>query len=156
MVKMAQASGRRPREIAEEFGISPDSVLHRVKQADLDEGRRLDGLTTSERQELAKRRRLGRAHLGRNMEDQPAQTALTANLRHPDDVQILCRTLDQLPQALAQLDGQTSGRPPRLQRSNRKEQLRRRNRAWAMQTQSHPPLNPEDSPPIGHEQRVAN
>ena len=32
------------------------------------------------------RSRLGHAHLGRHMEDQPAQTALTANLRHPDYV----------------------------------------------------------------------
>ena len=30
-VKMAQVSGRRPHEIAEEFGISPDSVLRWVK-----------------------------------------------------------------------------------------------------------------------------
>ena len=36
------------------------------------------------------RRGLGRAHLGRDMEDQPAQTALAANLRHPDYVHILC------------------------------------------------------------------
>ena len=79
------------------------------------------------------RRRLGRAHLGRDMEDQPAQTALTANLRHPDYVQVLCGTLDQLPQAFAQLDRQTSSRPPRLQRKNRNEKLRRRNRAWANQ-----------------------
>ena len=79
------------------------------------------------------RRRLGRAHLGRDMEDQPAQTALAANLRHPDYVQVLCGTLDQLPQAFAQLDRQTSSRPPRLQGKNRNEKLRRRNRAWANQ-----------------------
>ena len=79
------------------------------------------------------RRRLGRAHLGRDMEDQPAQTALAANLRHPDYVQVLCGTLDQLPQAFAQLHHQTSSRPPRLQRKNRNEKLRRRNRAWANQ-----------------------
>ena len=35
----------------------PDSVLRWVKQADLDAGRRQDGLTTSERQELARTRR---------------------------------------------------------------------------------------------------
>ncbi|MDE0263963.1 MAG: hypothetical protein OXJ37_16285 [Bryobacterales bacterium] len=43
------------------------------------------------------RRRLGRAHLGRDLEDQPAQAALAQNLWHPDYVQILCGTLDQLP-----------------------------------------------------------
>ena len=35
------------------------------------------------------RRRLGRANLGRDLEDQPAQTALAANLRHPDYVRVL-------------------------------------------------------------------
>ena len=49
VVKMVPASGRRPSEIAEEFGISPDPVLRWVKQADLDAGRRRDVLTTSER-----------------------------------------------------------------------------------------------------------
>ena len=57
VVKVAQAGGRRPSEIAEEFGISPDSVLRWVKRADLDAGRRRDGLSTSERQELAQLRR---------------------------------------------------------------------------------------------------
>ena len=105
---------------------------------------------------LGLRRRLGRTHLGRNMEDQPAQTCLTPNLRHPDCVQILCGTPDQLPQAFAQLDRQTSSRPPRLQRKNRNEQLRRRNRAWAKQARCHPPLNAENSPQIGHERWAAN
>ena len=90
------------------------------------------------------RRRPGRVHPGRDMEDQPAQTALTANLRHPDYVQILCGTLDQLPQAFAQLDSQTSSQPPRLQRKNRYEQLRRRNRAWAKQARCPSPLNAEN------------
>ena len=52
------------------------------------------------------RRRVGRAHLGRDLEDQPAQVALTANLRQPDYVRVLCGTLEKLPQAFAQLDGQ--------------------------------------------------
>ena len=54
---MAQVSGRRPGEIAEGFGISPDSVLRWVKQADLDAGRRQDGMTMSERKELMRPRR---------------------------------------------------------------------------------------------------
>ena len=56
-VQAAQPGGRRPGEIAEEFGISPDSVLRWVKQADPDGGRRRDGLCMSERQELAQLRR---------------------------------------------------------------------------------------------------
>ena len=50
-------SGRRPRKIAEEFGISADSVRRWVKQADLDTGKRKDGLSTTERKELARLRR---------------------------------------------------------------------------------------------------
>ena len=56
VVKMAQGSECLPREIAEKFGISPDSVLRWVKQADPDAVRRPDGLTRSERQRLARPR----------------------------------------------------------------------------------------------------
>lgn len=65
------------------------------------------------------RRRLGRAHLGRDLEDQPAQAALVANLRHFDYVQIVCGTLDQLPQALAELDREGIKETTPLVRSNR-------------------------------------
>ena len=81
------------------------------------------------------RRRVGRAHLGRDLEDQPAQVALTANLRQPDYVRVLCGTLEKLPQAFAQLDGQPCTGPSRLERKNRDADLRRRNRAWAKDTQ---------------------
>ena len=57
VVKMARTGRRRPHEIAEEFGISPHSVLRWVKQADLGTDRRRDGLTMSERKELAQLRR---------------------------------------------------------------------------------------------------
>ena len=70
------------------------------------------------------RRRVGRAHLGRDLEDQPAQVALTANLRHPDYVHIVCGTLDRLPQAFAQLDGQPCAGPARLERKKRNAELR--------------------------------
>ncbi len=65
------------------------------------------------------RRRLGRAHLGRDLEDQPAQAALVANLRHLDYVQIVCGTLDRLPQAFAELDRQGFKETTPLERSNR-------------------------------------
>ena len=99
------------------------------------------------------RRRLGRAHLGRDMEDQPAQAALAANLLHPDYVQVLCGTLDQLPQAFAGLDRQERTGPPRLQRSNRDAELRRRNRAWADDARQCPPLNPANRPPCDQNYR---
>ena len=57
VVKLALSSGRRPREIAEEFEISVDSVRRWVRQAQLDSGERKDGLTTPEREELRRLRR---------------------------------------------------------------------------------------------------
>ncbi|MDE0127322.1 MAG: hypothetical protein OXN97_22380 [Bryobacterales bacterium] len=78
---------------------------------------------------------MGRAHLGRDLEDQPAQAALTANLRHPDYVRILCGTLEKLPEAFAQLDGQPCTGASRPERKNRNAELRRRNRAWAKDAQ---------------------
>jgi hypothetical protein len=51
-------------------------------------------------------RRLGRAGLGRDLEDQPAQAALVANLRHPDYVRILSGSIENLHAAFATLDVQ--------------------------------------------------
>ena len=76
------------------------------------------------------RRRLGRAHLGRDMEDQPAQAALAANLLCPDYVRIVCGTLDRLPQAFAALDRKAITTSTPLQRNNKDAALRKRIRAW--------------------------
>lgn len=75
------------------------------------------------------RRRLGRAHLGRDLEDQPAQAALAANLRHPDYVRVLCGSLDHLPIAFAELDEQALEQATPLSRSNRDTKLQQRIRA---------------------------
>ena len=45
-------AGRTPEELAREFAPSAESIRNWVRQADLDEGRRANGLTTEERQEL--------------------------------------------------------------------------------------------------------
>ncbi len=50
-------SGRSPEALAEEFEPSASAIRKWVKQADLDEGRRNDGLTTFERQELRQAKR---------------------------------------------------------------------------------------------------
>jgi transposase len=50
-------SGRTPDEAAEEFPPSAKSIREWVKHEDLDEGRRSDGLTSSERDELRRLRR---------------------------------------------------------------------------------------------------
>ncbi|MEA3278791.1 MAG: hypothetical protein U9Q81_26535 [Pseudomonadota bacterium] len=78
----------------------------------------------NEKQHL--RRRLGRANLGRDLEDQPAQAALAANLRDPDYVRALCGSLDQLPVAFAELDEQALARATPLSRSNRDSKLQHR------------------------------
>ena len=78
----------------------------------------------SEKQHL--RRRLGRANLGRDLEDQPAQAALAANLRHPDYVRVLCGSLDHLPMAFAELNEQALAQTTPLSRSNRDSKLQKR------------------------------
>lgn len=50
------------------------------------------------------RRRIGRANLASDLQQQPAQVALAANLRRPDYVRILCGSLENLPAAFASLD----------------------------------------------------
>lgn len=56
MVELVRA-GRKPEELAEEFEPSSESIRNWVKQADRDEGRREDGLTTQDREELRRLRR---------------------------------------------------------------------------------------------------
>ena len=56
MVELVRA-GRTPRELAKEFEPSEPTIRGWVAQADRDEGRRADGLTTQERKELARLRR---------------------------------------------------------------------------------------------------
>ena len=56
MVELARA-GRTPEELAREFEPSAQAIRNWVRQADRDEGRRADGLTTAEREELRRLRR---------------------------------------------------------------------------------------------------
>jgi len=53
-------AGRDPEELAREFEPSAQSIRNWVAQADRDEGRREDGLTTVEREELRRLRRENR------------------------------------------------------------------------------------------------
>ena len=50
-------AGRTPKELAKEFEPSKAAIAKWIKQADMDGGRRSDGLTTAEREELARLRR---------------------------------------------------------------------------------------------------
>lgn len=49
--------GRTPEELARQFEPTAQAIRNWVKQADLDDGRRQDGLTTTERDELQRLRR---------------------------------------------------------------------------------------------------
>jgi transposase len=59
MVELVRA-GRTPEELAREFEPSAQAIRNWVRQADRDEGRRADGLTTAEREELRRLRRENR------------------------------------------------------------------------------------------------
>src|SRR6266849_4749759 len=55
MVELVRA-GRRPTSFAKEFEPTAQSIRNWVAQAERDAGRRLDGLTSEERQELTRLR----------------------------------------------------------------------------------------------------
>jgi len=59
MVELVRA-GRTPEKLAREFEPTAASIRKWVKQADLDEGRRHDGMTTAEREEVSRLRRENR------------------------------------------------------------------------------------------------
>lgn len=69
------------------------------------------------------RRRLGRANLGRDLEDQPAQAVLVSNLNSPDYVKITCGSLDKLPTVFAELVRGEFKKESVLQRSNKDTEL---------------------------------
>ena len=67
MVELVRA-GRTPEELSREFEPSAQAIRKWVRQADLDEGLRSDGLTTKERAELrALRREVRRLKLEREI-----------------------------------------------------------------------------------------
>jgi transposase len=55
MVELVR-SGRNPEELSREFEPSAQAIHNWVRQADLDEGRRSDGLTSEEKEELTRLR----------------------------------------------------------------------------------------------------
>lgn len=59
MVQLVR-SGRTAEELGREFEPSAQAIRNWVRRADLDEGRRADGLTTVERNELRELRRENR------------------------------------------------------------------------------------------------
>jgi transposase len=59
IVELARA-GRSISELAAEFEPSGETIRNWIKQADLDEGARTDGLTSAEREELRRLRKENR------------------------------------------------------------------------------------------------
>ena len=59
-VRLVKSGGRDPEQLARDLGCSAQAIRNWVRQADLDDGQRQDGLTTAEREELAQLRRENR------------------------------------------------------------------------------------------------
>lgn len=59
-VRLVRDGGRNPEQLARDLGCPAQVIGNWVRQADLDAGRRSDGLTTSEREELTRPRRENR------------------------------------------------------------------------------------------------
>jgi len=99
------------------------------------------------RRKQALRRRVGRAHLGRDLQQQPAQVMLTDNLRDPVYIRVVCGSLQNLPAAFAALDPANVDQPT-LVRDHRDSALIRRVRALLKEPDtSLRPLEIESSVP---------
>jgi transposase len=57
VVELIRSTGKTVGQVAKELGLTETAVREWVKRADLDAGRRTDGLTTAEREELRRLRR---------------------------------------------------------------------------------------------------
>ncbi len=56
-VRLVRSGGKLIREVAADLGVSEQALRTWVRQGDLDAGRRSDGLTSSEQEELGQLRR---------------------------------------------------------------------------------------------------
>jgi transposase len=80
-VRLVREGGRTPDELAQTLGCSGQGIRNWVRQADLDAGRRRDGLTTAERVEL---RRLRAENRVRRMERDLLKKAATFVAKESD------------------------------------------------------------------------
>jgi transposase len=60
VVELIRSTGKTVGQVAKELDLTETAVREWVKRADLDAGRRSDGLTTAEREELRRLRRENR------------------------------------------------------------------------------------------------
>jgi transposase len=66
LIELAR-SGRSPEELGRQFEPSAPTIRNWLKQADRDDGRRADGLTSEEREEVRRLRREVKAHRSRRI-----------------------------------------------------------------------------------------
>jgi transposase len=59
-VRLVRTGGKLIREVADDLGVSEQTLRNWVRQGDLDDGRRSDGLTSPEQEELRRLRRENR------------------------------------------------------------------------------------------------
>lgn len=59
-VRLVRSGERTPEQLARELGCSAQAIRNWIRQGDLDAGRRSEGLTTAEREELSRLRRENR------------------------------------------------------------------------------------------------
>jgi transposase len=59
-IRLARTSGKSHRQIAQDLGMTSETLRLWLKQVDLDEGKRQDGLTSEEQEELRRLRRENR------------------------------------------------------------------------------------------------
>jgi transposase len=59
-VRLVRSGGKLIGEVAEDLAVSEQTLRNWVRQGDLDDGRRSDGLTSSEQEELRRLRRENR------------------------------------------------------------------------------------------------
>jgi transposase len=57
ILEMVEKEGREPADLAREFGVTASTIWKWVRQAELDTGKRTDGMKTDEKEELARLRR---------------------------------------------------------------------------------------------------
>jgi len=96
MVELVRA-GRTPEGLAREFEPTAASIRKWVKQADLEEGRRHDGMATAEREEIARLRRENRqlrlereilAHCPGVLREKPQPGSHGRPARHPKRLRV--------------------------------------------------------------------
>jgi transposase len=59
-VRLVRDSGKTVEQIAKDLGVAHQTLRNWIRQVDLDSGRRTDGLTTEEREEIRRLRRENR------------------------------------------------------------------------------------------------